>query len=295
MHHLSVPWRLSSLLLLFAVLLMGVKPPAAVWLASEQMVKVKGGDFRMARPEELRDNLNVNQPVVVTDFYISKHEVTFAEYDAFCRATDHAKPPDMGWGRAQRPVVQVSWHDAVAYCNWLSKKANLEPCYEIDGKEVSCNFKAGGFRLPTEAEWSYAARGGHKMTDTKYAGSDNIDKVAWYFDKADDEDEPKMTHPVGQLEPNELGLYDMSGNVWEWTWDHTGSGYFVHGGKVNPTGAKRGKERMVRGGSWFSDAEFCRVDARSAEKPEYSNSNQGFRLVRSVKGEWTQSLKSTRK
>jgi formylglycine-generating enzyme required for sulfatase activity len=281
------------------LLLMGVHAPRPPYLPDQdQMVKVEGGEFRMAKPEELRNSLRVNQPIVLTTFYISKHEVTFAEYDAFCRATNRELVPDRGWGRGQRPVIHVSWYDAVEYCNWLSKQSGLEPCYDIDeaSQEVECNFRATGYRLPTQAEWAYAARGGHKAKETRFAGSDNPDAVAWYYDSKNAEGAHlSSTQPVGQLAPNELGLFDMSGNVWEWTWDREGQPYYTHGGKINPTGPQRGGERSVRGGSWFSEQEYCQISTRASELPDYTNSNQGFRLVRSPKGTWTQNLKQSRK
>jgi len=180
------------------------------------------------------------------NFYMSETEVTFAQYDAFCEATGREKRSDEGWGRGNRPVINVSWHDAVAFCQWV------------------------GGRLPTEAEWEFAARGGNKSRGYKYAGSDNIGNVAWY--------RGNKTQPVGQLSPNEIGLYDMSGNVWEWCSDWKGD--YSSRAQTNPRGPGSGSARVLRGGSWGnSGARPCRVADRSLETPVYRRINLGFRVA----------------
>ena len=147
-------------------------------------------------------------------FYIGKYAVTFDEYDLFCVDTSRSKPDDRGWGRGLHPVIHVDFNNAAAYCNWLSEKEGLVACYSGKGKNMLCDFSANGYRLPTEAEWEYAAAGGQESKNTIYAGSNNPDLVAWF-----DENAEGCTHPVGGKQPNELNLYDMSGNLYEWCWD----------------------------------------------------------------------------
>ena len=149
------------------------------------------------------------------NFYIGKNETTFDEYDAFCEATGRSKPRDSGWGRGSNPVIYVTWWNAIAYCNWLSEKEDLPKAYDSygdlldkDGMLTTDTSKVHGYRLPTEAEWEYAARGGNKSKGYKYAGSDNVDDVAWHASNSG-----YKSQEVGKKAPNELGLYDMSGNV----------------------------------------------------------------------------------
>jgi len=180
------------------------------------------------------------------------------------------------------PVIEVTWYDAAAYCNWLSEKMGLTPCYRGSGKTIQCDFSANGYRLPTEAEWEYAARGGAKSLGFAYAGSDNPDEVAWYAANSGG-----VMHPVGQKKPNELGLYDMSGNLYEWCWDWYSADYYAASPADDPKGpasppvvlTPRGPERVRRSGSWREDAQSIRVAFRSFDYATYVGDN-GFRLVR---------------
>lgn len=220
-----------------------------------EMVFVKGGSFMMGS-EEGDDREKPIHQVVLDDFEIGKYPVTFEEYDAFCEATDREKPEDRGWGRKARPVIRLTWNDAQAYAQWLSDQTDKS------------------FRLPTEAEWEYAARGGQNSQGFLYAGSDEVEKVAWYYKNSGDK-----TQPVGQKQANELGLYEMSGNVWEWCGDMYRSGYSQQPLKQNPKGPDSGAGRVVRGGGWAYVARTCRVSYRHYFPPGYRVPHIGFRLV----------------
>ena len=221
---------------------------------SFSMMYVQGGTFQMGSADE--DASSWEKPVHtvrVNNFYIGKYEVTFDEYDKFCDATGKEKPDDVGWGRGTRPVIKVSWNDAKAYCTWLS---------ETSGKK---------YRLPTEAEWEYAARGG---SNNIYSGSSDIDVTGWYAENSD-----KKTHAVGSKTRNSFGLYDMSGNVWEWCSDWYDEKYYENSPEDNPKGAATGSGRVYRGGAWSSAALRCRVSDRVGYAPAYRNTTLGFRVV----------------
>ena len=181
-----------------------------------------------------------------------------------------------------RPVECVSWCDAVLFCNKLSEREGLEPCYVLPepfsndndwSKKVKWNQSANGYRLPTEAEWEYCGRGGEKYL---YAGSDNIDEVAWYWDNAGQE-----THPVGEKKANGYGFYDMSGNVWEWVWDSWQREYdstTTDPAYINTSSIYR----VLRGGCWSFIAIGTRVSNRLICRASYRDVNQGFRFLRTI-------------
>lgn len=237
-----------------------------------EMVLVEAGSFKMGSTKGLEDERPVHTVKITRSFHVARYAVTFEEYDRFRRD----KAQDGGWGRGKRPVMGVDWNDAVAYCNWLSKTQGLTPCYSGGGKTIQCAFSANGYRLPTEAEWEYAARGGQKSKGYLYAGSDNPDDVAWHAGNSSDQ-----THPVGLKLPNELGLYDMSGNLWEWCWDWYGEDYYASSPINDPTGPVSGSEKVRRSGSWREAADYVRTTFRSAGSPSYPGAN-GFRLVRTA-------------
>ncbi len=232
-------------------------------------------------PEAHSRELPVHE-IIVDNFAIGKYPVTFAQYDAFCEATKRKPLEDRGWGRGQRPVMNVSWYDAIAYCNWLSDLWGYECVYKRTGKEVDINYKADGYRLPTEAEWEYAARGGKESKGFLYSGSDNLDEVGWYNNNSGDK-----THEVGQKKPNELGLYDMSGNVWEWCNDW---GSYKSYKKLNVSknsnvwGLQDGSRRVGRGGGWNSPSRHCSITFRHWRGPSVSRGILGFRIARSSGG-----------
>ncbi len=202
------------------------------------------------------------------NFYLGAYEVTFSEYDEYCVDTGREKPTDNGWGRGDNPVINISWFDAVEYCNWRSRKEELEPCYSIkmpwqtpkDSLRVKCNFNANGYRLPTVEEWGFAAMGGIKSNNFKYSGSNVINEVAWYEGNSEGK-----THSVGQKKVNELGIYDMSGNVLEWCNDWEG--------------VDSRSRPVLRGGSWGSKNYNCRA-IRFSDCPDESGSDYGFRICR---------------
>lgn len=260
--------------------------PASEVNVPPNMVKVPGGWFDMG--DTFGEGAYDEQPVhrvYVNDFYMGQYEITFAKYDAFCQATGREKPDDQGWGRATRPVINISWYDAVEYCNWLSKQEGLTPCYSGGG--ISCNFAANGYRLPTEAEWEYAAReGGRKVRfgngkdiadpaeinfDGRANHKENYSVVGVYLDK---------TTPVGSFAPNGLGLYDMSSNVWEWCWDWYQGNYYKESSEPKPRGPSRGTRRVVRGGSWNYNPNYARAAVRVNRTPGNRSHYIGFRLVR---------------
>jgi len=173
------------------------------------------------------------------------------------------------------PVYYVSWYDAVEYCNALSDSLGLDPCYTINGTFVSWDFTKNGYRLPTEAEWEYAAKGGTNHTDNYlYSGTtDDLGDYCWY-----DANAGPRVHEVGSKLPNQLGIYDMSGNIWEWCWDWYGA--YTFESQTNPQGPNTGEERIRRGGNWGYDAFNCRAANRYDYDPNTSSLINGLRLTR---------------
>ncbi len=219
------------------------------------------------------------------DYMIGEREVTFDDYSIFCDETFSRVPDDFGWGLGMQPAINVSWWGAISYCNWLSQKEGIAIAYDNKGSLLDKNGNrtevietVHGYRLPTEAEWEYAARGGLKRKGCKYAGSNDLNEVGWYQDNSG-----CQTHPVGQKLPNELGLYDMSGNVIEWCHDWYDGKYYEKGSQTNPTGPHSGSFRVVRGGSWLRSARDCRVAYRGNGAPV--SNDFGFRVSRTVKPE----------
>jgi formylglycine-generating enzyme required for sulfatase activity len=265
------------------------------------MTAVNGGKFEMDQGKE-------KHPAGVLSFRIANVQTTWWKYGLYLFATGQEellkeKAPD--WGiQGNCPVVNVNWYEAVEYCNWLSEAAGMEKVYVIDKSKkdpnnkhkddnlkwiVTTREKANGYRLPTEVEWEFAARGGLQSRGVVYAGSDNLDEVGWYWKNSGDKpldgewdwDKIKAnkgkTQPVGRLKPNELGLYDMSGNVWEWCADWHGK--FPAQLPVGFAGAESGSGRVLRGGSWLFNAFNCRVAYRFDNFPDIRGFITGFRLA----------------
>lgn len=217
-----------------------------------KMIVVPGGTFLMGATSEQHSSYSDEKPVhdvTLSNYCIGETEVT----QALWKAVMGNKPSEFSGGD-KLPVENVSWDD----CQAFIKKLN-----ELTG---------ANFRLPTEAEWEYAARGGNKSRKTQYSGSSNIDDVAWY-----DANSGSKTHAVKTKQPNELGLYDMSGNVWEWCQDWYGS--YSSGTVTNPQGPSSGTYRVHRGGGWSSIAEYCRSANRHSGKPTYRYNCVGLRLA----------------
>ncbi len=250
-----------------------IKPP-------EGFLYVEGGTFQMGSFSGNSDEAPVHK-VTLNSFIISKYEVTQGEY----KAVMGSNPSSTGSGIGDNyPVNKVSWLDAVEYCNSLSRKEGLTPVYTISGRNVSWDKDADGYRLPTEAEWEFAARGGNLSKGYTYSGSNNLDSVAWYLSNSN-----KKIHFVGTKQPNELGLYDMSGNVWEWCWDFYGE--YSRRSQTDPVGATSGNEHVRRGGGWYwpsNNASNSRSTNRyfpystfgSGYDSESRYSRLGFRVVR---------------
>jgi len=217
---------------------------------------IPAGTFTMGSPasEVGRRSDETQHQVTLSAFKMSKYEVTFEQYDLFCDATGRSKPNDEGWGRGNRPVINVSWHDATAFAEWM------------------------GCRLPTEAEWEYACRAG---TTTPFSTGNNLttsqanyDGNYPYNNNAKGEYR-KKTLQVGSFAANAYGLFDMHGNVWEWCSDWYGD--YSTSAQTNPKGASSGSHRVIRGGSWIINAPSCRAADRYDITPVYRNSTIGFR------------------
>ena len=215
---------------------------------SFKMIAVKGGTFQMGSDDGYEWEKPVHQ-VTLSDYYIGETEVTQELWTAVMGSN-----PSYYTGNMQRPVEMVSWID----CQTFISKLN-----QLTGET---------FRLPTEAQWEYAARGGNKSKGYTYSGSNVLDDVAWYDDNSDG-----MTHPVKTKAPNELGIYDMSGNVWEWCSDWYGD--YSSAAQTDPTGPATGSSHVSRGGSWNFDATSCRVAYRIGDTPTFSYIFLGLRLA----------------
>jgi formylglycine-generating enzyme required for sulfatase activity len=251
------------------VIMFAQKAPAA----PAGFVRVNGGTFAMGSPPDdpNRDSDELRHRVTVSGFYISKYEVTQAEYEAVMwNNPSQFKGPKL-------PVENVTWFDAIEYCNARSEDEGLTPVYETItiGKKrwTLWDQSANGYRLPTEAEWEYAAKGGASSKGYAYSGSNTAGDVGWHSGNSGN-----RTHDVGTREANELGLYDMSGNAWEWCWDIYGE--YSSGPQTDPTGAVSGSARVVRGGVWHSGALYMRSATRGSLDPSPWLNGLGFRLVR---------------
>ena len=244
------------------------------------MVDIEGGTFQMGS-EEKNDSSPVHN-VTVSTFQMMRTEVPQWLYTAVMGKEGE----EIRTKGDNFPVDRISWNRAVAFCNKLSIIAGLTPCYSGEGRAITCNFNANGYRLPTEAEWEYAARGGKNNSPFKYSGSDTIDEVAWYRGNA-----KNNISEVAKKAPNALGLYDMSGNVCEWCWDLYNGNYENVKIQKDPTGFipenPEGyySKRIIRGGTYLDSREYLTVWYRenTANDNMPNDGFTGFRLVRSIR------------
>ena len=222
-------------------------------------IKIPEGTFNMGS-DSGRTNEIPKHEISLTKFSISQTEITVAQYRIFCEETNKDMPESPKWGWIDNhPIVNVSWDDAIGYCNWLGGKIK---------KDV---------KLPTEAQWEYVATGTRKRKKYIYSGGKKIESIGWT--KVDDDS--SSSHPVGTKKPNRLDVYDMSGNVWEWCMDWYSEDYYAQSLFVNPENTHLGqkKDRVARGGSWQSKANTCTVTHRINYKPTSRYVDRGFRVV----------------
>ncbi len=240
-------------------------------------VLLEAGTFEMGSTEDVLDAQPPHMVTLTRDYYMAATEVTFEVYDLFAKESRARKAADFGWGRGNLPVVDVLWIEAVRFCNWLSNKDGFRPVYQIQGGQVTWLQDANGYRLPTEAEWEYAARGGPVADAHRFAGGDDPADVAWFYDNSG-----LKNHPVGLKKPNSFGLFDMSGNVSEYCWDW--SAPYDPGGKAetDPVGPRTGTTRAVRGGSQITPALTLPIWRRAAAFPNSRTGDRGFRVVRTA-------------
>jgi len=236
-----------------------------------EMVLVQGGTFNMGGNGN-EDEKPVHT-VTIGDFYIGKYEVTVTQFKNVRENIQSNKKPN------NKPEDEATWYDAAEFCNKLSEMEGLETCYSGNGNNITCNFNASGYRLPTEAEWEYAARGGNKSMGYEYSGGYKLSAVA-------NNSLLGGRDSVGSKNPNELGIYDMTGNVWEWCWDWYDSNYYNLSPENNPTGPSTGSDRVLRGCAWGHTKNQYYISNRESCNPgsKYSSGGvdfSGFRIARS--------------
>jgi len=236
---------------------------------SIEMLLVKGGTFQMGSIFGQKTEEPVHS-VTVTSFFIGKYEVTQENWQKIMGTNPSYFKGD------KKPVEQITWYEAIEFCNKFSQKEGLTPAYTINGKDVFCNWEEDGYRLPSEAEWEFAAKGGKYSKSLEYSGSSDLDEVGWYNGNSN-----FKSKDVGTKKANELGIYDMSGNVWEWCWDLYDN--YSSSPQTNPHGVTRGTHRVHRGGSFCDIDIYCQISCRSNFYPDYSRFNLGFRLARSIR------------
>ena len=265
-----------------------------------EMVSIPAGSFSMGSARNTPSSLNIEYPahqVTISAFLLGKYEVTQGQYFEVTNSrpsnfytNQYDEGPD-GW--MTLPVEMINWYEAIAFCNRLSIKEKLSPVYRLKGSvnpddwgdppmaeapewdAVEMISGAKGYRLPTEAEWEYAARGGDGTPGNfNHAGHNSADHVGWHYGNSN-----FRIHETGKKPPNGLDLHDMSGNVMEWCWDWLGD--YSGDSQNNPTGPAKGMYRVIRGGAWSVAVHFARVAYRHSNLPYYRAVNLGFRVARS--------------
>ncbi|MDA3838574.1 MAG: SUMF1/EgtB/PvdO family nonheme iron enzyme [Candidatus Delongbacteria bacterium] len=248
--------------------------------SSVEMVSIEGDQFQLRS--------NINYIAILSDFLISKYPIMQELYKSIIGSNPSH------FQSKKNPVESISWYDAIEFCNELSHLEGLEKCYSGSKDNIRCNFQLNGYRLPTEAEWIFAARGGRYSKSYDYSGGNNPNNVVWNSSNSNG-----STQPVGLKNSNELGLYDMSGNVYEWCWDWKED--YPNITENNPKGPLNGEGRVIRGGSWWHDPEFSNIlykykkpdfvtaltgnptDIRGVLYPNDKNYFLGFRITRTLK------------
>ena len=241
-------------------------------------------DRQTDRDEKPQHRVRLTQP-----FYLGVFEITQAQYEVVTgmnpssfSAKGRGSVKVFGMANDRHPVEQVSWLDSVMFCNKLSQRESRQPFYAIDGEKVDVTDWNGlGYRLPTEAEWEYACRGGVRRTSRYCFGDDasSLGDFAWFHDNSE-----IRTHAVGSKRPNAFGLFDMHGNISEWCWDRRSRDYYDRSPPEDPRGPDRSAFRVTRGGDWFSDSAKCRCAFRDAMTPMTRSVFVRFRLARGLGG-----------
>jgi formylglycine-generating enzyme len=239
-----------------------------------ELVKVNGGTFQMGSISADPDEMPIHN-VTLNSFDISRYLITQSDW----MENGLELPKKITKRKKDDPIVEISWYEAIAFCNLLSQKKKVEKCYSGSIDHIRLNISANGYRLPTEAEWEFAARGGIESKNYLYSGSNNIDEVAWYLSNSE-----KHIHGIGEKNSNEIGLFDMSGNIYEYCFDEYG--LYSENDQNNPIGLQstsKNPKRVIRGGNCFGLAYRARSTARwKYGYLGFRHDFIGFRIVRTI-------------